>query len=699
MAYELVHKRTFQNQLLDLPKEQVVLVLEKIDLLRDDPAPDGKLKKKLHGYKGDVYRLRSGDYRIIYGYGNGLVALLGVDNRKDVYKGDKLVAEELTIDVADIPETSDVLTPKTTIVQAATAAPVQDTEDEALPREITRDFLARLRIPEEHFDAFLRCRTVNQLFEADVPSDELTRVVENLTTPDFDRVLEQPNFKTGNTENLLRFKEGELVGFLLRLDPEQQKYVEWSLNASGPTLVKGGPGTGKSTVALYRAKAQLDALAQTGVEKPKLLFTTYTNALVSFSKQLLSTLLDERVDLVDVKTADSIAISLVREIDGEPEIAGDKELREVMKGALGEAVKSLDGNALQRQAKVQTLERLGADYLVEEVGSVIEARGLKTLEEYVATPRNGRTLPLNKTQRAAVWHLRNHFYQALELAGLTTFPRVRSRALELLSRAENRPVFDAVIIDEAQDLEPNALRLLVGLCRAPNRLFVTADANQSIYGSGFRWTDVHRDLKFKGRTGVLKVNYRTAREIDLAARSYLSAGEIDAEDADQIYAHSGVQPAVRAVKAVVDQAELLARFCGEATRQFHFNFGACAVLVPNERAGKEIAAQLTHLGVPAEFMTGRTLDLEKKVVKVITLKSAKGLEFPIVALAGFLGTTFPIIPAGTPEEAKDEVYARERRTLFVGMTRAMVALLVIVPAERPSQLLQGFDPKLWNLGA
>ena len=35
--------------------------------------------------------------------------------------------------------------------------------------------------------------------------------------------------------------------------------------------------------------------------------------------------------------------------------------------------------------------------------------------------------------------------------------------------------------------------MLVGLCRAPDRLFVTADANQSIYGSGFRWTDVHAE--------------------------------------------------------------------------------------------------------------------------------------------------------------------------------------------------------------
>lgn len=697
MAYELVHKRTFQNQLLDLPKEQVVHVLEKVDLLRDDPSPDGKVKKKLHGYKGDVYRLRSGDYRIIYAYGSGLVALLGVDARKDVYKGDKLIAEDLGIDVQDIPETSDLLTPKT----VAVPAPPQQSEQEGgepLPREITRDFLTRLRIPEEHFPALLACRTYDDLLAADVPADELTRVFDNVDAPDFDRVLEQPSFKTGDAENLLRFTEGELVGFLLKLDPEQQKFVEWSLEASGPTLVKGGPGTGKSTVALYRAKAQLDALARAGVERPKLLFTTYTNALVSFSKQLLKELLGERADLVEVRTADSIAASLVRERNGDPDVASERELREIMKGVLPDAVASLDGNAVQRKAKAQTLERLGADYLVEEVGSVIEARGLRTFDEYAATPRVGRTVPLNKTQRAAVWHLRNHFYQALELAGRTTFPRVRSRALELLPKAGDAAPYDAVIVDEAQDLEPNALRLLVGLCRASNRLFVTADANQSIYGGGFRWTDVHEDLKFRGRTGVLRVNYRTVREIDVAARSYLSGGELDVEGVEHSYAHTGVQPTVRAVKAVVDQAELLAQFCREAARHFHFNVGACAVLVPNEKSGREIAAQLTHLGVPAEFMTGRTLELGKKVAKVITLKSAKGLEFPIAALAGFLGTTFPIIPAGTPVEAKDEIYARERRTLFVGMTRAMVALLVVVPADKPSQLLQGFDPKLWNLG-
>lgn len=112
MPFEIIHKPTFTNQLLAIPKERVIQVLEKIEILRDDPKPHGKLKKKLHGYKGDIYRLRSGDFRIIYTYGDGWVALLGVDARKDVYKGDKLIAEETEVDVAAFANLEDLLAPE-----------------------------------------------------------------------------------------------------------------------------------------------------------------------------------------------------------------------------------------------------------------------------------------------------------------------------------------------------------------------------------------------------------------------------------------------------------------------------------------------------------------------------------------------------------------------------------------------------------
>lgn len=56
---------------------------------------------------------------------------------------------------------------------------------------------------------------------------------------------------------------------------------------------------------------------------------------------------------------------------------------------------------------------------------------------------------------------------------------------------------------------------------------------------------------------------------------------------------------------------------------------------------------------------------------------------------------------GIPDEILlklDEYLARERRTMFVAFTRAMRALLVIVPNGTSSPLLKNFDPTKWNLG-
>ena len=81
----------------------------------------------------------------------------------------------------------------------------------------------------------------------------------------------------------------------------------------------------------------------------------------------------------------------------------------------------------------------------------------------------------------------------------------------------------------------------------------------------------------------------------------------------------------------------------------------------------------------------------------MTLNSAKGLEFPIVALAGFAGSHYDNFAHDLEGEKLEETLTRLRRTIFVGMTRAMRALLVIVPAHTSSPLLQGFEACYWNL--
>lgn len=155
---------------------------------------------------------------------------------------------------------------------------------------------------------------------------------------------------------------------------------------------------------------------------------------------------------------------------------------------------------------------------------MIEGRELAGLEEYLAAPRAGRVIKLNATQRTAVWSVYEAYASLLHAAGKQSWSQVRRRAAEVVRSGAGPAPYDAVVVDEAQDLEPTLLRVLVDLCAAPNRLFITADANQSIYGSGFRWPDVHGSLQFKGRTGILHANYRSTREIGEAANAYLANG-------------------------------------------------------------------------------------------------------------------------------------------------------------------------------
>lgn len=693
MPFEIIHKPTFTNQLLAIPKERVIQILEKIEVLRDDPKPHGKLKKKLHGYKGDIYRLRSGDFRIIYTYGDGWVALLGVDARKDIYKGDKLIAEETEVDVAAFANLENLLAPE----KVLPPEPKPSQAEALLPVELTEELLDHLLIPKTCFPNLLVCRTFDDLLEADVPGAVCDRLFDCITAPNFDQVLNQPSFVTGSPDELLRFKEGDLLGFLLKLNPEQEKFVTWAMNATGPTLLKGGPGTGKSTVALYRTREILKQLQANGVSQPRILFTTYTNALVTFSEQLLQQLLGEDARFVEVKTADAL-MSSISHATKQVQIAQTNELIKLLRQAIPQAIAALEGNVLQQQAQRLILQRLPPEYLLEELTDVIDARGIETLADYQETTRAGRNISLNKSQRQAIWTLRLHFNQLLEDQGMATWAQMRLYALDHLHTRPDPPVYDAVVVDEAQDLSPVVLRFLVGLCPESNRLFITADANQSIYGNSFRWSEVHHSLKFVGRTGILRMNHRTTQEVGEAAQSYLQEGILDEDKIERLYIHTGPLPAVRAVADRPSEGSLLAQFCRTAAREFRLGIGACAILTPTEKSGKNIVGQLNYLGIEATFMTSRELNLNCKGIKVLPLKAAKGLEFPIVAIAGFLDSPFSAVTKKLSDEEIAEILMRERRTLFVGMTRAMRALMVLVPAHQPGSLLQNFDPQFWNLG-
>ena len=83
-SYELVIKRSVAKDLRAIPNSDVAKLLQHIRALADEPRPQGC--EKLSGL--ERYRIRQGDYRIIYEIQQQrlLVLIVKVGHRKDVYK-------------------------------------------------------------------------------------------------------------------------------------------------------------------------------------------------------------------------------------------------------------------------------------------------------------------------------------------------------------------------------------------------------------------------------------------------------------------------------------------------------------------------------------------------------------------------------------------------------------------------------------
>ena len=682
----------FLSALRALPNKEEHQVLEKIKILEQDPSPDGKAKKKIKEWD-DVYRLRCGDYRILYAYKDPYVSLLKLERRDEDTYDDEVEATFLGGYAPDIAMRE---TPGQ-VKQPDLLAPLE-TESRVLAEPITQELLTNLLIPAQYHARLLAIQTEEELLNcSDVPQQPMEQLLDCIFPPSLSQIMQQPVFLLEDLDDLIRYKEGELIGFLLKLSPEQERFVSWAMRANGPTQVKGGPGTGKSTVALYRVRSLLEKLRQQGVAEPRILFTTYTNALVHSSEQLLQQLLGEDARFVDVQTADKKMSDILKRA-GVPKKTPTESSNNLLQTVFHRSVRDapFEGNLLQRQAQEQAIERLGHVYVQDEIHKILIARQVATFDAYLTARRPGRKVRLKEIEKQAIWCVYQTYAQRLKKVGAETWEQARVRAGALVACDAEYQGYDAVVVDEAQDLDPALLRLLLQLCKSPSRFFITADANQSIYGSGFNWSDVHEALKFSGRTSVLRANYRSTREIGEAAQSYLSTGILDDEPVEYKYMHNGPLPVMRAVQSHEEETQLLLRFLRGAPRELRFSTGSCAVLCPSNDSGRALAASLRTGGIEATFMEGKDLNLAWRGVKVITLNSAKGLEFPIVALAGFANSRYANLTLDLEGEKLEEELARLRRTIFVGMTRAMRALLVIVPANTSSPLLQGFDPTYWN---
>ncbi len=86
VKYEVEITESAGKSLEKIPKRDRLKILEKIDTLEQDPVPAGSIKLK--GYGEALYRIRSGDYRIVYSIKQDVLIVLIVEigHRREIYR-------------------------------------------------------------------------------------------------------------------------------------------------------------------------------------------------------------------------------------------------------------------------------------------------------------------------------------------------------------------------------------------------------------------------------------------------------------------------------------------------------------------------------------------------------------------------------------------------------------------------------------
>ena len=293
-------------------------------------------------------------------------------------------------------------------------------------------------------------------------------------------------------------------------------------------------------------------------------------------------------------------------------------------------------------------------------------------------------------------------YQLTVPAGLKGDAYFEALAQVLQRAVDNGRVpggqYSALLIDEAHDFEDAWLAMAARMVSpATNSLLVLYDDAQSIYQSqrrNFSFASV--GIQARGRTSVLRLNYRnTAEVLALAVQcaQHLLLAEGDAavgtlrpqaaqtdrglptDHADDHMqrvspasaGRRGPLPLLLLAADAREEAQWLAEHL-TAAHADGVPLHEMAVLCRTRQQMRPIEAALARCGMPVQSMASqafRQFDWNASTIKLVTLHSAKGLEFAHVCIAGL--QAWPL-----PGERLDDAL----RLLYVGMTRATQRLVL-----------------------
>lgn len=240
--------------------------------------------------------------------------------------------------------------------------------------------------------------------------------------------------------------------------------------------------------------------------------------------------------------------------------------------------------------------------------------------------------------------------------------------------------YGAIMIDEGHDFLPEWLKLISGMVNPEtDSLLLLYDDAQSIYNNKTKldFTLSSVGIQARGRTTILRLNYRNTKEIINFAYHFASK-YFKSEEGDEDHIPL-IKPKTTGRKGKTPLAGVYSSF-DEEIKRIIFVFRSLnskrsipwsdmCVTYRNKEHGRKIQLAFINAGIPSQWLNDsqskKKYNSTENSVCIMTMHSSKGLEFPVMAVSsvGYL-----------PSKNTDKI--SEAKLLYVAMTRSTEILLI-----------------------
>jgi superfamily I DNA/RNA helicase/mRNA-degrading endonuclease RelE of RelBE toxin-antitoxin system len=667
-----------------LPRKTQGKVTDFINKFRNNPASPGIHYEKINTALDDkICSVRIDDtYRGIIARQEetGVYLLLWVDRHDEAYTWaarKKCVVNRLTGNIQIYDVVSDVES--------------EPTGQQRLFSMIDNENLTKLGVPEDILPFVRSFRTEAEFHQAKpyLPSDayeileylangfaleevkELFRQeTENIAADgDLAKALQNDKSKTSfvileGEEELRRIMAEPLEKWRIFLHPAQRQLVEKDF--SGAYRVLGGAGTGKTVVAMHRAKYLASKLSG----KERILFTTFTANLAGDIKDNLRKICGvEALRRIEVIHLDAWAGQFLRQHGYTYSIVYD----DVCASVWDEAIAASGENT-----------SLGRDFFADEWSKVVAAQESFSLEKYMKASRIGRGTRLDRKKRMQVWSVFEEYLALMKERQIRDVDTAMYECRLILEKNRRDALYSAVIVDEGQDFGSNAYRLLRAIAGGEHRndIFIVGDTHQRIYKKKAILSQC--GINVRGRSSRLRINYRTTEEIRKYAFAFLKNlsfdnldDEYEGEERCQSLTH-GDYPYIQTFKSAAGE---YAYITSEVKRLTHMGIDQkdiCLTARTHSLLDDYVRA-FRDAGIRVyEIKRTKLDDRNVEGVRIATMHRVKGLEFPYVFVAAANNRVIPLAGAidDTDDVSKQASLTSEKCLLYVALTRAQKAAYI-----------------------